>query len=70
MWEAVVSCAVYDPMTLLTFDQMNELVDWWRAGGPPSGEDEIELENQSISGGGFKVMVDPGSGVWITPTPE
>lgn len=56
--------SAYDPMTLLTFEQMAELVAWWH---DPASGDEIDLTNQTCSGGGINVTVDP-SGVWVTPT--
>lgn len=54
----------YDPMTELTLDQMNELVGWWLA----AETDEIELKNQTCSGGVLRVTIEDGS-VWITPAP-
>lgn len=54
----------YDPMTELTLDQMNELVGWWLA----AETNEIELKNQTISGGVLRVTIEDGS-VWITPAP-
>jgi hypothetical protein len=56
--------SAYDPMTLLTFDQMNNLIAWYRA----AESDSFTTENNTISGGNLKISVDH-EGVWITPTP-
>ena len=55
-----------DPVTLLTADQMNELVAWWQQ----DESDEIVLKNQTTSGGELVFSADREAGeVWVDPTP-